>query len=337
MDIKPFFSFLLVVRNEEKYLEALLKSVLNQDFPCSKYEIIIVDGFSSDRTPEIINKYLYQYPSRIRFYQNPKQTLSSGWNIGIRHATGQYVIRVDGHCQIPKNFLSQTYAVIQKVPEAACVGGVIKTKGKGFWGKVNAYVYSHPFGVGNSKFRTLNTNWEGYVDTVPYGAYRRDIFESVGYFREDLKRNEDLEMHARIRNQGGKFYLSTTIQSVYFARDTLWGLIQKSLGDGKWTFIAAKKTKGVLRLRHYIPLLAFLSGLGLAVLSLFSQTFLLLFLGICMVYCLLVAFSAKDIINKHGWAYYFPAMLTFFILHFTRGLGSSLSFLSPEYWRKPWN
>ncbi|MDQ0338504.1 glycosyltransferase involved in cell wall biosynthesis [Caldalkalibacillus uzonensis] len=337
MFTKPTFSFLLVVRNEEKYLENLLKSVLNQEFPSSKYEIIIVDGLSSDRTPDIIDKYIKLYPSRIRCFQNPKQTLPSGWNIGIKNSNGRYVIRVDGHCQIPKDFLAKTYAVIQTVPDAACVGGIIKTKGKGFWGKVNAYVYSHPFGVGNSKFRTLNTHWEGYVDTVPYGAYRRDIFDQVGYFREDLQRNEDLEMHARIRNQGGNFYLSTTIQSVYFARDTLWGLIKKSLGDGKWTFIAARKSEGVLRLRHYIPLLAFLSGLTLAMMSILSQTFLLLFLGLSMIYFLLVAVSAIKIIREHGWAYYFPAMLAFFILHLTRGLGSMLSFLSPEYWRKSSN
>ena len=117
----------------------------------------------------------------------------------------------------------------RRVPEAACVGGVIDSVGTGFWGEVNAYVYSHPFGVGNSKVSYAKERMGGVCgyDTL-CGIYKKEIFEQVGLFDETLRRNEDLEMHARIRQGGGKFYLSTAIRSTYYVRSTLLELIKKS-------------------------------------------------------------------------------------------------------------
>lgn len=334
MESEYFFSLLLVVRNEEKYIRQTLECILHQDFPRDQYEIIVVDGHSSDRTPDIIQLYVRKYPSRITYLQNPKETLPTGWNLAIKRARGEYVVRVDGHSEIPDHFLARTYEVIQRVPDAACVGGVVRTEGKGFWGEVNAYVYSHPFGVGNSKFRTAKGQWEGYVDTVPYGAYKRSVFDEVGYFDESLKRNEDLEMHARIRRSGGRFFLSTRIQSVYYTRHTLRGLIKKSLDDGKWTFIAARRRMGVLRLRHKMPLFALLLGLTLAIASFVSIWGRYALLTLATAYAFLLVYSAWGLARRKGARYFLPCAITFFFLHISRGLGSVLSFFSREYWRK---
>lgn len=307
--------------------------MLSQDFPQDQYEVIVVDGESDDRTLEIIERVQERYPGRIRFLSNPGKTLPTGWNLGIQHSKGEYVIRVDGHSHIPKDFLSSTYRVAQRVPEASCVGGVVETKGTGFWGKVNAYVYSHPFGVGNSKFRTTKTDWEGYVDTVPYGAYKRELFSQVGYFNENLKRNEDLEMHARIRRSGGTFFLSTAIQSTYFVRNTLSTFLKKSLNDGKWSMIAGKRGGGVLRWRHCIPLVVAMMSIILGVASFFSQMAVLIFSILAAVYLFLLVGSSWKMGREHGWKYFVPCMLSFFLLHFSRGFGSAASFLSKHYWR----
>ncbi len=326
------FSFLLVVRNEEAYIRNLLESVLNQDFPQDRYEVIVVDGESQDSTPQIVEEFQRRYPGRIRYLSNPQRTLAPGWNLGIQHSRGEYVIRVDGHSQIPQDFLSSTYRVAQRVPEASCVGGVVETKGSGFWGEVNAYVYSHPFGVGNSKFRTTKKKWEGYVDTVPYGAYKREIFERVGLFSEELKRNEDLEMHARIRRNGGSFFLSTTVRSTYFVRNTLSAFLKKSYSDGKWTIVASKRGSGVLRWRHYIPLVVVLTSLVLGVASFFSTVAWFTLLALITVYFSILIGSSWGIAKK-GWKYFLPCMLSFFLLHFSRGFGSAASYLSRHYWR----
>lgn len=328
------FSFLLVVRNEEKYIADLLEAILNQDFPQDLYEIIVVDGESTDRTLEIVKEYCRRNPERIQLLHNPQKTLPPGWNIGIRQARGQYVIRVDGHSKIPRDFLSRNYAVAQRVPEAACVGGVIHSVGLGFWGEVNAYVYSHPFGVGNSKFRTQKEEWEGFVDTVPYGAYKKEVFEQVGLFDETLKRNEDLEMHARIRQNGGKFFLSTSISSTYYVRSTLLALIKKSFADGKWTTIAARRGKAVLRFRHLIPFYTVLTGGILALGSLFFPLLGMILLILSGLYMALIFISAAGIIRHKGWCYFFPCILSFICLHFSRGIGSMAGFFNREYWRK---
>ncbi|AQS57127.1 glycosyltransferase family 2 protein [Novibacillus thermophilus] len=328
------FSLLLVVRNEMGYIRRVLESILHQDFPQQQYEIIVVDGYSTDRTPAIVQTYQTRYPGRIQYIKNPQQTLPSGWNIGIRHAKGDYVIRVDGHSDIPFDFLSKTYEVIQRVPEADCVGGVIQTEGEGFWGEVNAYVYSHPFGVGNSKFRITKNRWEGYVDTVPYGAYRRELFQEIGLFDESLKRNEDLEMHARIRNNGGRFFLSTEIRSTYFVRNTLGALLKKSFGDGKWTMVASRRGTGVLRWRHKMPLLAFLTGCLLLAGSFFSRVSVAILLALVLAYACLLTVSSAGLAMKKGARYFVPCMLAFFLLHFSRGIGSAVSLVSKDYWRK---
>ncbi|MFD1396103.1 glycosyltransferase family 2 protein [Kroppenstedtia eburnea] len=311
----------------------MLESVLNQDFPQDQYEVIVVDGESRDSTPQIVEEFQRLYPGRIRYLSNPRQTLAPGWNLGIQHSRGEYVIRVDGHSQIPRDFLSSTYRVAQRVPDASCVGGVVETKGTGFWGEVNAYVYSHPFGVGNSKFRTTKKKWEGYVDTVPYGAYKREIFDRVGLFNEELNRNEDLEMHARIRRSGGSFFLSTTVRSTYFVRNTLSAFLKKSYSDGKWTIVASKRGSGVLRWRHYIPLMVVLTSLLLGVASFFSTVALFTLLALIIAYFSILIGSSWGMIKKRGWKYFLPCMLSFFLLHFSRGFGSAASYLSRHYWR----
>lgn len=326
------FSFLLVVRNEEDYIENLMESILHQDFPHHRYEIIVVDGESTDRTPELVALFVQRYPDRIRSYMNPRKTLATGWNIGIQHAHGRFVIRVDGHSQIPRDFLSRTYKVAQKAPEASCVGGVIESKGAGFWGEVNAYVYSHPFGVGNSKFRTTKGEWEGYVDTVPYAAYKREVFEEVGYFDESLKRNEDLEMHARIRRAGGKFFLSTMIRSTYYVRNTLPALMEKSFADGKWTLVASKRGIGVLRGRHFIPFIVVLATLAFTVASFFSSVAWYTFVALMGIYTALLLVSSWGLKKERGLKYFIPAMISFFLLHFSRGVGSAAGLMSREYW-----
>ncbi len=123
-------------------------------------------------------------------------------------------------------------------------------------------------------FRILNQEWEGFVDTVPYGAYKRSLFNEVGLFNEDLKRNEDIELHQRVRDAGGQFYLTTSIKTTYFVRDSLKGLIDKSLGDGMWSMIADRKAPGALSAFKKVPLYSVVLGLFLILASFYHLFFL---------------------------------------------------------------
>ncbi|KGA96520.1 glycosyl transferase [Alkalihalobacillus alcalophilus ATCC 27647 = CGMCC 1.3604] len=328
------FSVLIVTRNEEKYIEKLISSLMNQKFPKDKFEIIVIDGMSNDNTRVILNKYIEKSDGKIRMFNNEKKTLAPGWNIGIQEAKGDYVLRIDGHTKVNSNFLNNYWEVIKENPDVSCVGGTITSKGIGFQGEVNEYVYSHPFGVGNSKFRTLKSDWEGYVDTVPYGAYKKEVFTTVGLFNENLVRNEDLDFHKRMHDKGMKFFLSSKIQSVYFVRDSLKGLINKSLGDGQWTIIADRITPGALKARHKVPLFAFVFGFLLLILAPFIGIAFWMLVFIISAYLILNLLSSKGIVAERSLKHFLPCMFTFFCLHFFRGLGSFMAFFRKEYWIK---
>ncbi|WP_368503220.1 glycosyltransferase family 2 protein [Alkalihalophilus sp. As8PL] len=327
-----FFSVLLVLRNEEKYIERLIQSILDQDYPKGQMEIIIVDGMSTDATLDIVHSYVAKYPKLIKVFQNDKKTLPTGWNLGIQAAAGNYILRIDGHTDIPKDFLTSYSVTINKQPNASCVGGIIISKGRGFWGKVNEHIYSHPFGVGRSKFRTMQSDWEGFVETVPYGAYKKEVFDKIGYFNEDLKRNEDIEFHKRVEEAGGTFYMSTSIRSTYYVRDSLKGLIDKSMGDGTWSMIANRMTPGSLSLFKKVPLYAFIGGILLFIGSFFHVAFLGLLLTAIIGYGLLDVYFSLQIAKQKGISYLIPCMLAFFCMHFFRGLGSFIAYFKKEYW-----
>lgn len=314
------------------YITKLLADLLNQTVDKSLYEIIVIDGLSTDGTIGKVQPYIEAHPEQMKLITNPKQTLPPGWNLGIKEARGDYILRVDGHTSIPANFLENYFKLIEKQPDVECVGGIIESRGRGFQGTINEYVFSHTFGVGNSKFRTTTGVWEGFVDTVPYGAYKREVFEKVGYFTEGLKRNEDIEFHKRMKDQGMRFYLSTTIKSTYYVRPTLKGVIQKSLGDGTWNIIADQSVPGSLRTRHKAPLFAFLLGVLLLIGAVFFQPIRWLFVGAVALYFVLATLASVRLVKQAGLKYLIPTIGTFFCLHFFRGLGCSLAFFKKEFW-----
>ncbi|KYG30881.1 glycosyltransferase family 2 protein [Alkalihalobacillus trypoxylicola] len=330
---KLFFTILVVTKNEEAYIGRLLETLINQDFSKDLYEIIIVDGCSSDATIDIVNNYLEKYPSLIKILNNPKQTLPPGWNKGIKEALGQYILRIDGHTEVKENFLQSYYQAIKKEPNATCVGGIVVSKGNGFQGEVNEYVFSHPFGVGRSMFRILQNAWEGYTTTVPYAAYKKEVFEEVGLFNESLKRNEDIEFHQRVKKMGGSFFLTTSIQSTYYVRDSILGLIKKSMGDGTWSMIANRVTPGSLSLFKLIPLIAFLMANLMIILSFFYSNIFYVLLGCIGLYFLMAFICSLRLVKNKGLRFLVPCIFTFFCLHFSRGLGSFIAFFKKEFWK----
>lgn len=331
-DSKPMITVIIVARNEENYIEGLLKSLYNQTLDKDNYEIIFVDGMSEDNTVNIVNRFIHSYPNRMKLLKNNKKTLPPGWNMGIKAAKGNYILRIDGHTLITEDFLEQYINLIQKQPNVDCVGGIIESKGLGFQGEINEFIYSHPFGVGNSKFRTTKKVWEGFVDTVPYGAYKRSVFEKVGYFNEKLRRNEDIEFHKRMKNLGMEFYMSTSIKSTYYVRSTLKGLIQKSLGDGTWTMIADQSVPGSLRARHKAPLYAFLLGLLILILAIFFVPMRWILAIVGLAYLGAAAWASKTVIRQSGFVSYLYTIGTFFCLHFFRGLGCFKAYFTREFW-----
>lgn len=310
-------SIVIPVYNEEKYIEKCIISLLNQDFPREKMEWIFVDGGSTDKTTSIIREYINKYPNLISFLLNQNKTVPYGMNIGIKESIGKYIIRLDAHSEYETDYISKCVYYLDNT-DADNVGGVAQTKGIGFIGNAIARMLSCKFGVGNSHFRTNGK--DGYVDTVPFGAFRREVFSKYGLYDERLTRNQDNEMNYRIRKNGGKIYMTTDIKLTYYCRNTLKGIISMAIKNGKWNIITMRLCPGSMGLRHFIPLIFLLSLIIIPILSIFilPLKYLLLF-EIALYLFLDLIFSFK--ITKNISQFLFLIIL-FPIFHLSYGIGS---------------
>lgn len=312
-----FISIVMPIYNEERYIENCVESLLLQDYPIEKMEWIFVDGMSNDNTRDLLQKYIKKYPNLIKVLDNPNKTVPFAMNIGIKEASGEYIIRLDAHADYSNDYFSKCVYYLEAT-NADNVGGVAETKSKGFVGKAIAKMLSSRFGVGNSEFRTNGES--GYVDTVPFGAFRREVFEKWGGYDERLTRNQDNEMNYRIRKNGGKIYLASDIKLSYYCRDSIKGISDMALKNGMWNVITMKLCPGAMGIRHFIPLAFLLSIIFLPLLSLVFKPFVYLFGAEMFLYCILdCLFSA----NVSGSAKEFFLLLALFpIFHVTYGAGS---------------
>ncbi len=310
-------SIVIPVYNEECYIEKCILSLLQQDYRKEQMEWIFIDGGSSDNTVLIIKKYMQKYPELIKLYDNPNKTVPYAMNIGIKSSVGKYIIRLDAHSEYSEDYISKCVYYLEKT-DADNVGGVIETKGKGYVGNAIALMLSSKFGVGDSKFRTNGKS--GYVDTVPFGAFRREVFTKYGLYNEKLTRNQDIELNYRIRKNGGKIYMAEDIKLKYYCRNRIKEIVAMAIKDGKWNVITMKLCPGAMGIRHFVPLTFLLSLIVLPLLSILIPSFIYLFLGEIILYSLLDIISsikaAKDI-------KYIPLLFILFpIFHLSYGFGS---------------
>lgn len=262
----PFVSALIVMRNEQNYIKPSLMSFVNQTYPKDKYEIIIVDGESTDKTLSIVQSIIEKYCTetfQIRIVENPKHILASGWNLGIKAAKGEYVIRIDAHAEAEADFIEKSVQTMMQV-DAACVGGKLDSIPVEGDDLLVSKVLSSSFGVGNSSFRVSDK--AGYADTAVYGLYRKSVFDEVGYFDEKLVRNQDIDLHSRIRKAGYKFYFNPEIKSVYHTRSSVKKMVRQAYGNGKWNMVLVKKGSSALSLRHLVPFF-FVTYLALSIIG----------------------------------------------------------------------
>lgn len=318
----PIVSVIIPCRNEEKFISRCLDSLLLQDYPKEKLEVLVIDGLSEDKTREIIGEYIKKYPF-IKIFDNPKKVTPVALNIGIRNSKSETIIRMDAHATYEKDYISKCLKYLKDY-NADNIGGIVKVipSENTLIAKAIALTYSHPFAVGFSSFR-ISTNQIKEVDTLFGGCYRKEIFKKIGLFNENLIRSQDLEFNIRLKQWGGKIILIPEIISYYYPKTTLKGFFKHNFTDGVWAIYPLKFIKIPFKLRHYIPFL-FISGLiVLSFLSFFSLFFLKIFLAISILYLTLsFFFSFKTVLRERNLGYFFVMPLAFAARHFGYGLGS---------------
>ena len=318
MEVFPTVSVVIPIHNEERYIEACLDSLLNQDYPMNLVEAILVDGMSTDTTREIIKeKYTSKY-SFIKMIDNPQKTVQYALNYGIKEAKGEYIVRFDAHSEYATDYISKCIEYHLKT-DADNIGGPNIVMGKTPVQKAVAAAYYSPFALGGG--RNHIEGYEGYSDTVSFGSFLRSTAEKLNYFDEDLTLNEDDDFNFRLIEQGGKVYITPEIRSTYYPRDNYRALFKQYYLYGFWKVAVIKKHKKPARLSHLVPVLFFMFVTFGAVLSIILPWFKWIYFGILALYTAIdfyVSFKSKYITTRIGrlrlvWVH--------FILHFSYGLG----------------
>ena len=307
----PAISVILPVLNEESHLEGAVLSVLSQDYR-GPLEIILALGPSRDRTNEIATKLASQ-DNRVKLIDSPTGKTAAGLNIALAASKSPVVVRVDGHAQIPKNYISLIVEILNKTG-AVNVGGVMAAVGTTAFERAVAGAMRSPLGVGASRFHTGGE--AGEVDTVYLGAFRREALVAIGGFDERFTRAQDWELNFRLRENGGVIYFDPRLHVTYRPRSSVGALAKQYFEYGRWRRVVSRRHSGTINYRYLAPpfaLLGFSASLVLGVLL--SSIFFIP----ALVYLLFVVLASLKISTSIGE--YLLLLLVIPTMHFAWGAG----------------
>lgn len=318
----PLVSIIVPMRNEKKYITKCIDSLIDQDYPRNAYEVIVVDGMSDDGSRDIVLS-LAERHANVFLLDNPSLFTSFGLNVGVRRSKGDIIIILGAHSFVNADFIKQNVAAFEK-GKADCVGGPIGILGETKSAKAISLAMASSFGVGDAHFR--NSERHGYVDTVAFGAYKKEVFKRIGLFDEELVRDQDDEFNYRMRKAGGKIFMTPLIRSFYYSRATFKKLWDQYFQYGFWKIRVFQKHPKMMMLRQFVPAVFVLSVVICLTASLENALFFYLLLLILASHFICDVFFSFRIAKKHGWKYFFPLLLSFNILHWSYGFGFLIGF-----------
>jgi succinoglycan biosynthesis protein ExoA len=325
-----FVSIIIPCRNEEEFIGKCLDSLVTNDYPKDRLEVLVVDGMSEDRTRAIVQGYAARFPF-IRLLENPRKVTPAALNLGIEEMKGDVFMRIDAHASYPGDYVSKCLFHL-RTHSADNVGGVIRTEPRTntVTSKAIAYCMSHRFGSGTAAFRSgsLTSRW---TDTVFGGCYRKETFRRVGRFDERLVKTQDREFNQRLRDAGGKILVVPEIRCTYFARSGLVEFSRYMFQAGLWPFFGSRLCgRRFYSLRNFVPLAFVLSLIGTLTASLFVPITWWLLAAIGLIYGIAaIAFSLPLIIKERDLRYLIVVPLVFAITHLLYGIGSMVGILKP--------
>lgn len=327
-------SFCVIARNEEKALPHLLEDLLGQTFPKNQTEVLLIDSMSNDKTEAIMQAFAASHGAeyhRVEVLPNPGRILAAGWNVALEHFTGDAILRVDAHASIPAEFIEKN---------AACLMGGEKVCGgrrpcvpqeKTPWQKTLLLAENSLFGSSIAPYRRSQEHV--YVQSLFHGCYRREVFETVGGYNEELVRTEDNEMNYRIRAAGYRLCYDPNILSWQYVRSSLRGMIRQKYGNGKWIALTAGVCPACLSLYHFVPG-AFLFGIVLTTILALCGWPLLgwLMWGLYALLCVVMTLCCVKDVHFTPVAFCMPVL--FLLLHVTYGVGTWVGFCQLPFWKK---
>ncbi len=314
-------SVICPVYNEEKFIGACIESIIEQDYPQDSMEVLFIDGRSTDRTADIIRNYLKDH-SFMKLLDNPERIVPYALNKGLEIAKGEVIMRLDAHCTYPTNYISELVRYLYQL-NADNVGGVWNTQPAKDTAicQAIAVASSHPFGVGGSMHK-IGASRIMETDTVPFGCYKREVFNKTGLFDTDLVRNQDDEFNGRLQNLGGKIFLIPQVIINYTARDTIAKMRKMYYQYGLYKPLVNKKLGAPATIRQFFPLVFLLGIIIGAICSFFSPLILEIYLSVLLLYVFIgVVVGSMGAIRTHQPLLTLLMPYVFFNIHISYGFG----------------
>jgi glycosyltransferase involved in cell wall biosynthesis len=316
----------LAVRNEERYIESVLQSLLLQDTSSCDIEIIVVDGDSSDTTRDITERIANQNP-RVKLLINHRRKTPYAFNLGITAARGEYICILGAHTTYAKDYIATCLHELHLHNAGGCSGvEITRPSNDDFQARLIAWVLAHPFGTSTGSMRTRKA---GFADTIPYPIFRKSTLVEVGAYDTRLHRNQDNDLSQRLRARGHKLYLTDRTYCEYFVSPTLSSLSKYAFNTGFWNIISFRQNRASMSLRHFVPG-AFVAGLllclavSMAAIGAPEQVrpwLHLPLLSLAVAYAIASFAAASHIASRERNVVAFFTPLVFFTLHTCYGLG----------------
>ncbi len=308
---KRQISIILPVLNEADHLEESIHSILSQDYS-GDIEIILAVGPSHDGTEKIAHDLARNNP-QIVIVDNPSGRTASALNLAIAATKYSIIVRVDGHSQIPKNYLTLVSSILEETG-AVNVGGVMDAQGRTLFERGVARAMKSALGVGASRFHTGGA--AGEVDTVYLGAFRKEALLAAGGFDERFTRAQDWELNFRLRSAGGIIYFDPRLVVTYRPRPTVMALAKQYFNYGRWRRVVSRTHQGTISYRYLAPPIAVLGSALSILMSLLLSTIFIIPLAIYLTFILLASFR---IARSLGEIICMPLILL--TMHMSWGMG----------------
>ena len=318
-------SIIVAIRNEEKYIENCIESLLNQSFKGS-YEILVIDGMSDDRTLEIVNYYKKRYPKKIKVFENKDKFVAQGRNIGLKYSKAKYVAYLDGHSYADKDWLKNLYEFLEsKDDKVAGVGSVHFNADKNKLGKAMTVAFSSLIGGGGSSYKPCKVIKKAY--TAPFCLYRKKVLDKIGYYNVKFVKGQDAELNYRIWNKGYVLYKNPNARTYYYKRESLKKFFRQMFRYGFWRFKLMKKYPKMSGLSNFMPAtFVILLVLGIIfsffsnIVNILTLIYVILYLGGIFLFSII-----ESVKHKKGY-YLFILPILFIFIHFGFGIGMINSF-----------
>lgn len=325
----PTIAVIVPVRNEERHIDRTLEFLLEQDYPSDRYEVLVVDGCSNDRTRDIVREYAARDP-RVSPLDNPKCWSSAARNVAIQKSRAEILLVVDGHCELSDRLHLQKLADAFVRSGADCIGRPQPLDVTGATRVQRAIAAARSSRLGHHPDSYIYSATEGFVPAHSVAiAYRRSVFERIGYFDERFDACEDVEFNHRLDQAGLSCFFTPAVTVRYHPRATLSGLFRQLVRYGRGRIRLLRKHPNTLSARTLLPAFFVAGCVAGAVAMWFSPTIAAIYLSALAIYSLIViAASCTIAIRQREFALSAILPIVFAAIHLGAGTGILLELAS---------